>query len=101
MQANRGDPDQMPHSVASDLGLHCLPMSHKKDARHIWVKLQSFCYLIRVPEIWEVDCLSNLPSESALGTSDLSIYKYENTLNKTRKRETVSYNKTIGAFFFG
>ena len=20
------DPDQMPHSVASDLGLHCLPM---------------------------------------------------------------------------
>ena len=28
MQANSGDPD---------LGLHCLPMSHKKDARHIWV----------------------------------------------------------------
>ena len=28
-------------------------------------------------------------------------YKYENNLNKTRKRETVSYNKTIGAFFFG
>ena len=26
-------------------------------------------------------------------------YKYENILNKTRKRETVSYNKTIGAFF--
>ena len=22
--ANRGDPDQMPHSMASDLGLHCL-----------------------------------------------------------------------------
>ena len=38
MQANSGDPDQTPHSVASDLGLHCLPMSHKKDARHIWVK---------------------------------------------------------------
>ena len=38
MQANSGDPDQMPHSVASDLGLHCLPMSHKKDARNIWVK---------------------------------------------------------------
>ena len=28
----------MPHSAASDLGLHCLPMSHKKDARFIWVK---------------------------------------------------------------
>ena len=23
--------------MASDLGLHCLPMSHKKDARLIWV----------------------------------------------------------------
>ena len=23
--ANSVDPDQMPHSVASDLGLHCLP----------------------------------------------------------------------------
>ena len=30
--ANSGDPDQMPHSVASDLGLHCLPMWHL-----IWV----------------------------------------------------------------
>ena len=38
MQANSGDPDQTPHSVASDLGLHYLPMSHQKDARHIWVK---------------------------------------------------------------
>ena len=27
-----------PHSVASDLGLHYLPKSHKKDTRHIWVK---------------------------------------------------------------
>ena len=24
--ANEGDPDQMLHSVASDLGLHCLPI---------------------------------------------------------------------------
>ena len=23
--ANSGDPDQMPHYAASDLGLHCLP----------------------------------------------------------------------------
>ena len=28
----------MPHSAASDLGLHCLHMSYKKDARLIWVK---------------------------------------------------------------
>ena len=39
MQANSGDPDQIPCSTAaSDLGLHYLPMSQKKDARHIWVK---------------------------------------------------------------
>ena len=24
--ANSGDPGQMPHSAASDLGLHCLPV---------------------------------------------------------------------------
>ena len=30
--------DQTQHSVVSDLGLHGLPMSHKKNARHIWVK---------------------------------------------------------------
>ena len=27
----------MPLSAASDLGLHCLPMLHKKDARLRWV----------------------------------------------------------------
>ena len=26
--ANSAEPDQMPHSVASDLGLDCLPMSY-------------------------------------------------------------------------
>ena len=75
MQANSGDPDQTPQFVASDLGLHCLPMSHKKSARYLWVKMQLVCYLIRVPEISDVDCLNNLPSESALGTSDLSKFK--------------------------
>ena len=29
----------MPHFAASDLGLHSLPMSHKKDARLIWVDM--------------------------------------------------------------
>ena len=31
--ANGVDPDQMPHSVAFDLGLHCLPMSRLSDTR--------------------------------------------------------------------
>ena len=32
MLANSGDPDQTPRFAASDLGLRCLPTSHKKDA---------------------------------------------------------------------
>ena len=61
MQANSGDPDQPPHSVESDLGLHYLPMSHKKDASNIWVKCNYFAYLIRVAEFWEVYCYNYLP----------------------------------------
>ena len=37
--ANSENPDMTPRSAASDLGLHCLPMSKKWDARLIWVKL--------------------------------------------------------------
>ena len=36
--ANIVDPDQMRHSAASDLGLHCLPMSHLWDAKLKWVE---------------------------------------------------------------
>ena len=38
MPANRIAPDGTPRFAASHLGLFCLPMSHKKDARLIWVK---------------------------------------------------------------
>ena len=31
------DPDQTPRSAASDLGLHCLPVSLLCDAKHKWV----------------------------------------------------------------
>ena len=33
LNANSIDPDQTPRSAASDLGLHCLHMSHLWDAR--------------------------------------------------------------------
>ena len=36
--ANNVDPDQMPHYVASDLGLHCLPMTILPVSRLEWVK---------------------------------------------------------------
>ena len=41
--ANCEDPDQTPHSAASDLGLHCLSMSFIWDCRHKWVNW--FCPL--------------------------------------------------------
>ena len=37
IKTNSGEPDQMRRSVASDLFLHCLWMSHKKDARLKWI----------------------------------------------------------------
>ena len=38
LYANSVDPDQTPRSAASDLGLHCLPMSLLWDTRLKWVK---------------------------------------------------------------
>ena len=35
---NSGNPDQMPHSVASDLGLHCLQITLFGVSRLQWVK---------------------------------------------------------------
>ena len=38
--ANSEDPDQMQHSTASDLGLHCLPVTLLGVSRLQWVKLK-------------------------------------------------------------
>ena len=35
--ANSGDPDQMPRSAVSDLGLHCLPITLLQVSRLEWV----------------------------------------------------------------
>ena len=37
--ANSGDPDQMPHTAASDLDLYCLPVTHLRVSRLRWVKV--------------------------------------------------------------
>ena len=36
--ANSGDPDQTPRSAASELGLHCLPITFLRVFRLQWVK---------------------------------------------------------------
>ena len=48
MFANSGDPDQTPLLSASDLVLHCLPMSQKMDATLIWVKT---LHVVREPRL--------------------------------------------------
>ena len=40
--ANSGDSDQMLHSVASDLGLYCLPITLLWVSRLQWVKVDSY-----------------------------------------------------------
>ena len=45
MYANSGYPNKTPHSSASDLGLHCLSMSHKKGARLICVLTHMLTYM--------------------------------------------------------
>ena len=37
LKTNSEDSDQMPYSEVSDLGQHCLPKSHKRDARLLWI----------------------------------------------------------------
>ena len=50
--ANSVDPDQTPHSAASDLGLHCLPMSLLWDARHKWVnKCLKYIHLFKFSDL--------------------------------------------------
>ena len=50
LNANSVDPDQTPRSAASDLGLHCLPMSLLLDARLKLVKMiyLTYCRLNRL-----------------------------------------------------
>ena len=38
LPANRITQDGTPRFAASHLGIFCLPMSHKEDARLIWIK---------------------------------------------------------------
>ena len=54
--ANSGDPDQTPHSAASDLGLHCLPFYGSPDYNGLTCPLKGkvltfqACHIITDPE---------------------------------------------------
>ena len=66
MLANSGDPDQTQHSAASDLDLHCLPMSHM--TRLIWVKV-CLLYIVRVfyQSVVENGYVQNKQKHSSVG----------------------------------
>ena len=52
--ANSGDPDQTPRSAASDLGLHCLPITLLRVSQLQWVN--NLClYLKLLVEWYNVD----------------------------------------------
>ena len=57
--ANSGDPDQIPHSVASDLGLHCLPSTLLRVPQLQWVKWLKLL-LIMISSNLGVICLKNI-----------------------------------------
>ena len=57
MLANSGDPDQTPRSVASDLGLHCLPRFQKKDAMLIWVNVLILAHESEFLEFNDLYCI--------------------------------------------
>ena len=44
--ANSEDPDQTLHSAASDLGLHCLPVTLLGISRLQWVNLVIFLHVV-------------------------------------------------------
>ena len=50
--ANSGDPDQMLHSAASDLGLHCLPITLLGVARLKLVNIPDQTYFQLVECVW-------------------------------------------------
>ena len=46
--ANSLYPDRTPHCIASDLDLHCLPMTLLRVSRYEWVKMHGFCTSMQI-----------------------------------------------------
>ena len=55
--ANSGDPDQMQQNVASDLGLHCLPITLLGVSRLQWVKYLPLLVSVLYEQLQVIRCL--------------------------------------------
>ena len=64
--ANRKAPDGTPRFAASHLGLFCLPTSHKKDARLIWVNLPNCCWASLPQAVYQYSVPFHLPETDNL-----------------------------------
>ena len=51
--ANSGDPDQTPRSAASDLGLHCLPITLLGVSRLQWVNTDDWIWTLTETQVQE------------------------------------------------
>ena len=49
--AKSGDPDQTPHSAASDLGLHCLPITFLLVSRLQWDKAELVTVILEKTDV--------------------------------------------------
>ena len=76
---NTEDTDQTPHSVASDLGLHCLSLSSNNDARLIWANAYS-CVIKEGFFIWTLIYMYRLGSANIVPTHS-SISRISVTVN--------------------
>ena len=78
LMQNSVDPDQTPLCAASDLGLHCLPMSLLWDARHKWIKMMGW-QVIKV--LWSFKVVQFVFGVSSCALSDfLNLYYYLSAL---------------------
>ena len=81
----------MPHSAASDLGLHCLPMAHKKDARLIWVEVkQAKGVVLMETHTFGINDRVSIPINNPLSNKDTpSIFMRKRCLLFTRVLQKV------------
>ena len=84
MNANCVDPDQTPRSAASDLGLHCLPISLLWEARYKGVKrasvFESLKFYCTCLQIFSCDGahVSYCPQQCRNWRSDVALSKQNN-----------------------
>ena len=87
---NREDPNR---SAVSDLGLHCLSMSHRRDFRFKWVKAILYKGFINMQ--CSVLALATLPFVSLAQISNLSLQRTQLFLLRRVKRCYYSFYVSI------